>query len=424
MNDSTFAEYESNVRSYCRSFPAVFRKASGDLIYDEAGNPYLDFLSGASSLNYGHNNGLIRQEITAYLQEEGIVHSLDMYTAAKRSFIEDFVTHILKPRGLDYKLQFPGPAGTNAVEAAMKLARKVTGRTNIIAFTNAFHGMSLGALSATTDPVKRSAAGISLPGVTFMPYCGSLGSPDTTLEYMEKTLTNRGSGVEPPAGFLVELVQGEGGLNTATSEWLQGLASLARRLEVPLIVDDIQAGCGRTGTFFSFEEMGITPDIVCLAKSLSGYGLPMALVLLKRELDVWQPGEHNGTFRGNNLGFVGASAAIRNYWRDRRFQESLAVKSAYIRQTLQDLCTLFPEGEAVVKGRGLMLGLDVKHGLLAETISRQAFTNGLIIETCGRSDQVVKLLPPLTISDENLKAGLGILRRSMEQVLEDTLLSV
>jgi diaminobutyrate-2-oxoglutarate transaminase len=418
VNDGTFVQNESDVRTYCRSFPTVFAKASGHLLHDEEGKEYIDFFAGAGSLNYGHNNPKIKEYIINYLHGDGVIHSLDMYTTAKRGFIEDFVQYILEPRNLPYKLQFPGPTGTNAVEAALKLARKITRRWNVIAFTHGFHGMTLGSLAATSNPKKRAGAGVPLSGVTMVPFDGFLGPHVPTLQYIEKMLTTPGSGIEPPAAFLVEVVQGEGGLNTASSSWLQGLQELARSLKIPLIIDDIQAGCGRTGSFFSFEDSQIVPDIVCLSKSLSGFGLPFSLVLLKPELDVWAPGEHNGTFRGNNLGFIGASAAIREYWQDRAFQESIAHKSAIIRQALDTIVATFPSNVARVKGKGMMIGIEVAYEGFADSVSQRAFAHGLIIETCGTTDQVVKLLPPLTISEDGLKAGLDILAQAFRETLE------
>jgi diaminobutyrate-2-oxoglutarate transaminase len=242
--------------------------------------------------------------------------SLDLHTEAKADFLEALLDLILAPRGLDHVVQFTGPTGTNAVEAALKIARKTTGRTNVISFTNGYHGMSLGALSATGSSFHRRGAGIPLWGTSVMPYDGYLGRRVDTTDYLERVLDDPSSGVDQPAAVIVECVQGEGGLQVASAAWLRKLAAICRARGIVLIVDDIQAGCGRTGPFFSFERAGITPDIVTLSKSLSGSGMPMSIVLIRRDLDCWQPGEHNGTFRGNNLAFVTARAAIDEYWTD------------------------------------------------------------------------------------------------------------
>ena len=304
----------------------------------------------------------------------------------------------------------PGPTGTNAVEAALKLARNITGRENVIAFTNGFHGVSLGALAATGNQHHRGAAGTSLPGVTRMPFDGYLGDELDTTYYLDKVLSDSSSGIDKPAAVLVETVQGEGGINAASAEWLRNLEKVCRAHDVLLIVDDIQAGCGRTGRFFSFEEAGIKPDIVTLSKSLSGYGLPFAIVLLKPELDQWKPGEHNGTFRGNTHAFVTARVAIEKFWADGTFEAELTRKENLIRDGLQNVANLIPG--AYVKGRGLMQGVDVGSGELASAICGHAYENGLVIETSGPNDEVVKILAPLTTSDEIFAEGFAILERA------------
>lgn len=402
---TVFEQYESEVRTYCRQFPAVFVRTKGAELHDTSGQVYLDFFAGAGALNYGHNHDDLKAAVREYLDADGIIHSLDMSTEAKQRFISAFVERILQPRGLDYKLQFPGPTGTNAVEAALKLARKVTGRSNVVAFTNAFHGASLGSLAATTNPTMRRAARVPLEHVTFMPYDGYFGPDADTLAWMERML-EPGSGVEPPAAVLLELVQGEGGLRSATFAWLRRLAELTSRVGALLIVDDIQAGCGRTGTFFSFEGSGVVPDLVCLSKSLSGLGLPMSLLLIAPEHDAWAPGEHNGTFRGHNLAFVSATAAIEHFWTDDAFERDVRKRASRLDAGLQDLTALLPDGEAEIRGRGLMRGLAFRRPGLASEVSQAAFHRKLIAETCGVHDQVLKLLPPLTISEEMLEEGL------------------
>ncbi|NUN98837.1 MAG: diaminobutyrate--2-oxoglutarate transaminase, partial [Candidatus Omnitrophica bacterium] len=262
---------ESQVRGYCRSFPTIFTTAKGAQLFDWKVRRYIDFLCGAGSLNYGHNNPEIKEAVIEYLLSDGILHGLDLATEAKERFLDVFEGLILKPRNLEYKIQFTGPTGANAVEAAFKLARKATGRRNIVSFTNGFHGVTLGALAATGNSYYRRAAATTLGETTFMPYDGYFGPDFNTLEYIRKVLTDGSSGVDLPAAFIVETVQGEGGLNAASAGWLRGLQALGRELGILLIIDDIQAGCGRTGTFFSFEGFGIIPDIVLLSKSLSGY---------------------------------------------------------------------------------------------------------------------------------------------------------
>lgn len=411
-----FEEIESEVQSYARSFPRIFNRAKGEFLYDEEGNEYLDFLAGAGTLNYGHNNDIFKPALIKYIEEDGITHGLDMHTKAKGEFMESFNEKILKPRQLDYVMQFTGPTGTNAVEAAMKLARNVTGRENIIAFTNGFHGVSLGALAATGNSHHRGAAGVSLNGVTRVPFDGYLGDEIDTTEYLEKVLSDTSSGVDLPAAVIVETVQGEGGINAASFSWLQNLETVCRKHEILLIVDDIQAGCGRTGTYFSFEEAGIKPDMVTLSKSLGGYGLPFAVVLFKPELDQWKPGEHNGTFRGNNFAFVTAKAAIDNYWSDDQFSKEIKAKGQYVSERLEKIVEQYGEGNFTTRGRGMFQGINCVSGELASKITKKCFQNGLIIETSGADDQVVKFLCPLVIKQENLAKGIDIVEQAIKEV--------
>lgn len=336
---------------------------------------------------------------------------MDLHTDAKAAFLTELERSILRPRNLRYKAMFTGPTGTNAVEAALKLARKVTGRQHVVAFTNGFHGMTLGALACTGNAGKRGGAGIPLSHVSHEPHDGYYGPEVDTADLLEQRLNDPSSGLDLPAAFLVETVQGEGGLNVASPEWLRKIARIAKDMGALLIVDDIQAGCGRTGSFFSFEEAGITPDIVTLAKSLSGMGLPFALTLFRPELDVWDPGEHNGTFRGNCHAFVTATAALKHFWRDDAFQADIARRGTFLEQRLEQIAARCGM-QAVVKGRGMMRGIDVGSGESASAITNAAFERGIIIETSGAHDEVVKVLAPLTIDDDVLAHGLVVLEEA------------
>ncbi len=398
---------ESAARSYCRSFPTEFVKATNATMTDAQGRDYIDFLAGCSSLNYGHNDPDMKDALIAHIAADGVTHGLDMHTNAKTAFLETFENLILKPRGMDHKIMMTGPTGTNAVEAAMKLARKVTGRHNIVAFTNGFHGMTLGALGATGNAGKRGGAGMPIPGVTHLPYEGAFGPEVDTLAQIEMMLDNPSSGMDAPAAFLLEPVQGEGGLNAASAEWIKGIAALAKKHGALLILDDIQSGIGRTGTFFSFEEMGVVPDLIPLAKSLSGMGLPFAALLIRPEFDIWKPAEHNGTFRGNNHAFITARVALEKFWADDAFKTEIAEKAKVLNTRLVEIAGLVPG--ATLKGRGMMQGIDVGSGDLAGDICATCFDHGLIIETSGAHDEVVKVLAPLTIPMAQLKAGLDIL---------------
>ena len=413
MNLKIFDRLESEVRGYVRAFPTVFAKAQGALLVGADGREYIDFFSGAGTLNYGHNDPLLKQRIVDYLAQDGLVHALDMATVAKKAFLETFERVILRPRGMRYKIQFPGPTGTNAVEAALKLARMVKGRSNIVSFTNGFHGVTGGSLAATGNARFRQCAGVALGNTTFMPYDGYMGPGVDTLDYFERMLMDASSGIDAPAAVIVETVQGEGGVNVASGRWLQRLQTLCRRHDMLLIVDDIQVGCGRTGSFFSFEPFGISPDIVTLSKSISGFGLPMSLVLMKPELDVWSPGAHNGTFRGNNLAFVTAEAALSHYWSDDRLEQAVRHKAALVAARLQAIAERYGADEICVRGRGLIQGLALTRPGLGNRVSAEGFRRGLVIETSGAADQVVKLLPPLTIDEARLREGLDILEDSV-----------
>lgn len=409
-----FEELESEVRSYCRSFPTVFTKASGYHMWDRKGMKYIDFFAGAGALNYGHNNPAIKEKLISYLQQDGITHSLDMATEAKEELLRTFSDVILKPRGHHYKIMFPGPTGTNAVESALKLARKVTGREMVFSFTNGFHGMTIGSLAITGNRKKRNGAGVPLTNAMPMPYDRYFGEETDTAAYVERLLEDEGSGVPIPAAMILETVQAEGGIKVASYDWLQKIEKLCRKHGILLIVDDIQVGCGRTGTFFSFEEAGIQPDIVCLSKSIGGYGLPLAMTLFKPELDIWGPGEHNGTFRGNNLGFVAATEAL-GYWKDEVFSQGIQKKGKRVREFLEQIAMKYPELKAEVRGRGLMQGIAIGQEGLAEHICKKAFEYGLIMETSGPMNEVAKIMPPLTIDMDGLENGLQILEQSIQE---------
>lgn len=413
---AVFEQLESQVRAYCRSFPTVFTKARGSKMWDENGKEYIDFLAGAGSLNYGHNNSRMKKKLVNYIMGDHITHSLDMATEAKRTFLKRFNEVILKPRKLDYKVMFPGPTGTNTVESALKLARKATGRTNIISFTNSFHGMTIGSLSVTGNTMKRKGAGIPLQHTVSMPFDHYIDERFDTVEYLERFLEDNGSGMDKPAAMILETVQGEGGINAARFEWLKAIEKVCRKWEILLIVDDVQAGVGRTGTFFSFEPAGIQPDIVCLSKSIGGYGLPLALTLFKRELDIWKPGEHNGTFRGNNHAFITATESL-TYWENDSFEFSIKEKAKLITEFLTSLVERYPELNGDVRGRGLMQGVGVGIDGIAKKICSESFKRGLIMETSGPKNEVFKLFPALTIEPAELKKGLQIIEDSVKTII-------
>lgn len=406
---------ESEVRGYVRAFPTVFATAKGAKIVNEEGKEYLDFFAGAGTLNYGHNNPKAKKAIIEYLQNDGIMHALDMATSAKIAFLQTLEETILRPRNLDYKVQFTGPTGTNAVESALKLARKIKNRSNIVAFTNAFHGLSAGSLAVTANTFYRDESHINRNNVAFMPFCNYFGEADT-IGYFKKYILDSSSGLDLPAAVIVETIQAEGGINVASVKWLQQLEKLCKQNDILLIIDDIQAGNGRSGDFFSFEAAGIKPDMVTLSKSIGG-GLPLALLLIKPELDQWKAGEHTGTFRGNNLAFVAAKELL-GYWKDDEFSKSIKEKEQVLKTELQEIAKEFDELKIKVRGRGLLYGLEISPAI-SKAVAKECFKNALIIELCGSDDQVVKFLPPLTITTDELKAGINIVKNAIRKVKDD-----
>lgn len=413
-----FEAKESNVRSYCRSFPDIFHRAKGSIIYSESGKEYIDFLAGAGALNYGHNNDYIKQRVMSYLDSDAIAHGLDMYTSAKKEFLEKFLSNVLTPKNLDYKIQFCGPTGTNGVEAALKLARKIKKRSGIFSFMGGYHGMTMGSLSATSNIEMRSGFGMTANHVTFMPYPHGFMKSFDTIGYIESILNDVNSGIEKPAAILFETVQAEGGIVVAPVEWIQKIRNLCDRHDILLICDDIQVGCGRTGPFFSFERANIVPDIVVLSKSISGYGFPMSLLLMKPELDIWQPGEHTGTFRGNQLAFIGGLAGLE-YRDNYHLENEVKTKSFFLQNFLTK--EILPIDESIsIRGIGMIWGIDLVDfggASFAKDVASRCFELGLIIERVGRNDTVLKILPPLTIELSTLKTGASIIKEAFVDCL-------
>jgi diaminobutyrate-2-oxoglutarate transaminase len=408
-----FKKHESEVRYYCRDTPNLFVSARGARVWDNRGTEFIDFLSGCGSLNYGHNHPVIKSALLNYLQHDGIGNALDFHTEAKLGFIETFSEIVLEPKKLDYRLQFTGPTGANCVEAALKLARKLTGRASIAAFTNAFHGMSMGALAATGSRKARKGIEGMLQHVIRLPFEGYLGSGIQDLERFSEMARDPSGGVAPVAAIIVETVQGEGGLNVASDVWFRKLAEVAKDLGALLIVDDIQAGCGRTGDFFSFERAGIVPDVVCLSKSIGG-GLPMSLLLVKPEFDVWQAGEHSGTFRGNSLAFVAATAAL-SFWSDFEFVRDLEERSRCLDSWCETVTLEYRDSIVRGKGRGMMQGIEFASAESAKAVAERAREKGVLLETCGPSDEVLKILAPLNIECDLFHQGLHRVRAAIEE---------
>ncbi|MFN6513540.1 MAG: diaminobutyrate--2-oxoglutarate transaminase [Nostoc sp. CreGUA01] len=413
-----FEKRESNVRTYCHNFPDIFHRAKGSIIYSESGKEYIDFFAGAGALNYGHNHDYIKQRVISYLDADGIAHGLDMYTCAKEKFLAKFDEAVLSSKKLDYRIQFCGPTGTNAVEAALKLARKVKQRSGIFSFMGAYHGMTLGSLSISGNIGIRAGAIGTSSNVTFMPYPYGFMESFDTIEYIESVLNDVNSGIEKPAAIIFETVQAEGGVIVAPIDWMQRLRKLCDENDILLICDDIQVGCGRTGSFFSFERADIVPDMVILSKSISGYGFPMSLLLIKPELDIWEPGEHNGTFRGNQLAFIGATAALE-YRESYDFEQDVKSKELFLKNFLTQEIASISE-KIAIRGIGMIWGIDVKNfgdRTLSQRITSRCFELGLIIEKAGRNDSVIKILPPLIIDMSSLQKGCSIIKSAFDDCI-------
>ena len=411
--ENIFEKYESEVRSYCRTFPKEFAKSKGAIIEDVDGNKYIDVFDGAGALNYGHNHDYIKEKLIDYLKKDGIIHSLDMYTTPKKEFIQFFEEEVLIPRNLTYKIQFAGPTGTNAVEAALKLARKVKKRENIFALMGCFHGMTLGSLALTSDKDSRKGAGLPLTNVTHIPTPYMFDNLNV-VEYLDKILSDDHSGVDKPAAIIIETVQAEGGVYVFDDKFLQGVRAICDKHDILLIVDDIQVGCARTGTFFSFERAGIVPDMVVMSKSIGGYGMPMALTLIKPELDIWKPAEHNGTFRGNQLSMVAAKAGLEVMLNE-KVEKQVKDKEKIVKKYLEENIKY---DNVEIRGIGLIWGIDVHSEELSKKIVNECFNNGLILERAGRENSVVKIMPPLTIDNDTLLKGLEILSKAVDKVLK------
>ncbi len=417
MKTNTFEQYESSVRSYCRHFPKVFTDAKGAVITDEDGEKYIDFFCGAGALNYGHNNEYIKSKVVDYIMTDGIIHALDMYTAPKRDFIETLEKKIIEPRGYKYKIQFTGPTGTNAIEAAIKLARKEKNRRNIFAFMGCFHGMTLGALALTTEMYARNGANATFTDCTHIPAPYMAEGLDV-VSYMQMLIDDDHSGVEKPAAVVMETVQAEGGIRVFSDKFLQDVREFCTKNDILMIIDDVQVGCCRSGSFFSFERAGITPDIVVMSKSIGGIGMPLAIVLHSEELDNWKPGEHNGTFRGNQLSFVAGAAAI-DYLLENNVEAETKRKGELVKDFIEK--EILPiDSRLEQRGIGLIRGIDFGaiDAKLAEQVIEKCFEKKLICECAGREGAVVKIMPPLVIEDELLLEGLERLKQSVKETLK------
>jgi 2,4-diaminobutyrate 4-transaminase len=333
------------------------------------------------------------------------------------------------------KIHFCGPTGANAVDAAIKLAKTATGRGDVVAFGGGFHGTTHAAMALTGNVANKGPVANTMPGVHFFPYPTG-GVPDgvdpatwdsTCAALLERALTDPNGGIPLPAAVIMEMVQGEGGVNPATREFAQRVRKLTRDLGIPLIVDEVQTGCGRTGTWFAFEQYDIEPDIIVASKALSGMGLPISIILYREDLDVWAPGAHTGTFRGNQLAFAAGAKAVEMVRRD-NLLGNVRARGAQVARALEPLATHPAVRE--VRGKGLMWGIELDApgdgrtaGQLAEAVQERALRAGLILELGGRDDSVVRMLPPLNVTAEVLDTALNILAKAIEDAYREQVLA-
>jgi diaminobutyrate-2-oxoglutarate transaminase len=419
-------ERESSARTYPRRLTIAPRRGEGSYVEDVDGNVFIDFLTGAGVLALGHSHPELIEAVSRQLPV--LTHGLDFPTEVKDEFTSAQLSMLPAEMREQTKIGFCGPTGANAIEAALKLCKIATGRSEIVSFHGSFHGATHATMAASALVSQREGVANTMPGVHFFPYPYSLrcalGSEDVgrrCLEYFERTLRDPLGGVALPAAVILEIVQGEGGVIPAPTDFVQGVRRVTRELDIPLIVDEVQCGCGRTGTWFAFEQHGIVPDVIVASKALGGIGTPIALILYDKRLDVWKPGAHIGTFRGNQLAFAAGVAAIEIFKRD-GILGHVRELGAYALAALEDLAREHPF-VAEARGSGLMLGIELVDPSTGEpdfgaavAVQRAALERGLIVELGGRDDAVVRLLPALNVSRRTLDQALDILRDAFSEV--------
>ena len=412
------ARQESNARSYPRRLPLALKRARGIRVEDVEGRVFIDCLAGTGTLALGHNHPVVVEAMRSVLDDELPLLTLDLTTPVKDRFVQDLLSVLPPAFAAKTKIQFCGPTGADSVEAALKLVRTATGRRNVLAFRGAYHGMSQGALALMGSHGPKQALDGLFTAAHFLPFpydyrcpfgLGGEKGVEVGLHYIESLLHDPEGGVLPPAGIIVEPVQGEGGVIPAPLSWLRGLAGIARQAGVPLILDEIQSGFGRTGRMMAFEHAGIEPDVLVLSKAIGG-SLPLSVVVYREELDSWRPGAHAGTFRGNQMAMAAGSATLR-FIREEGLPEHAAAVGERLAAHLLALQERWPQiGD--VRGRGLMLGVELvdpdgtpdRQGHppadpeLAARQQCQCLRRGLILELGGRRGAVVRFLPPLIIT--------------------------
>lgn len=428
-------QMESKVRSYPRKLPLAIAKASGCWVTDVEGNEYLDFLAGAGTLALGHNHPAIKQAILDTVESDLPLHTLDLTTPLKDAFTEELLSFFPKDK---YCLQFCGPSGADANEAAIKLAKTYTGRGNVVAFSGGFHGMTHGSLSLTGNLSAKNAVQNLMAGVQFMPYphqyrcpfgIGGEAGAEAVTAYFENFIEDVESGVVKPAAVILEAIQGEGGVVPAPAKFLQKVREVTQKHGILLILDEVQVGFCRSGQMFAFEYAGIEPDIVVMSKAVGG-SLPLAVLAIRKEFDVWKPAGHTGTFRGNQLAMATGYVSLK-IMREQNLAQNAKERGEYLKSAFDTLAKEYPcIGD--VRGRGLMMGIEIvddrqqpdRTGAypgdpdLAAAIQKACFNNRLLLERGGRNGNVVRVLCPIIITQAECEEMVKRFTQSLIEALQ------
>ncbi len=432
-------EFESSARSYPRKFPFALKKAKGVTLEDVEGNKYIDFLCGAGTLALGHNDDEVNKSMVDLIESGSPLHTLDLTTPTKDEFIETIHSILPFDMAKDVKIQFCSPSGTDATDAAIKLCKIATKRSTVIAFSGGYHGMGHGAMAVTGNCYAKSQVPNLMPGVQFMPYPYSYRCPmglggeagtKACASYFERLLKDPESGVSKPACVIIEPIQGEGGVIPAPVEFLQAIRRVTAELDIPLICDEIQCGMGRSGRVFAFEYANIVPDVILASKAIGGTQ-PMSVVIYNKKLDVWGPGSHAGTFRGNQLAMAAGTVVMKRISKP-EFLADVVRKGELFKNrllALQKECPIIGD----VRGKGLMLGIEfvdpngekdlmghpLESGTVCARVQKECFEHGLVMEKGGRYGSVMRCLTALNISDEDLLKGIEIFEKVVRSVNKD-----
>ena len=429
-------DFESSARSYPRKFPFALSKAKGSWVEDVEGNRYLDFLCGAGTLALGHNDDEVNKAMIDLISSGAPLHTLDLTTPVKDRFVETIFSILPEEMRGNVKIQFCSPSGTDATDAAIKLCKTATGRGSVIAFSGGYHGMGHGALSLTGNLNAKTKVQNLMPGVQFMPYPNSYRCPfglggeagtDAACAYFERMLKDPESGVTKPAAVIIEPIQGEGGVIPAPRKFLQTIRRVTKELDIPMIVDEIQCGVGRSGQMFAFEDSGIIPDVILMSKAIGG-SQPMSVVIYNKNLDKWTAGAHAGTFRGNQLAMA-AGAVVLKRVSDPEFLASVREKGVHIHEAMN---ALRKEVSIIgdVRGRGLMMGIEFidpdgpkdvmghpePSGTIAAEVQKRCFEHKLIMEKGGRNGSVMRCLCALNVSMEDIDTMIGIFSSVVREI--------